>query len=76
MSSQQSIGAKKPSIINGILQNPDKMEKKLRKQHKKNKKTQEQPIVGLSEIFYPDFNDQSNGNFDAVQEFAPDMTAQ
>ena len=54
-----------------LFQNP----KKIKKIHKKNKKTHDQPIVGLSEIFYPDFVDNSQHDFNQ-EESAQDFTAQ
>jgi hypothetical protein len=61
----------KKSIVNGALLQGDKKVKKI---HKKNKKTQDQPIVGLSEIFYPDFPEHSNPDF-SQEANQPDMTA-
>lgn len=67
--SQPTFPLKKSSIVNSLAAKPKKT------QHKKNKKTQDQPIVGLSEIFYPDFGDHSVPDF-GHDENAPDMTAQ
>lgn len=53
-------GTAKKMIVNGTLLGG---EKKVKKIHKKNKKTQDQTIVGLSEIFYPDFPENSNPDF-------------
>ena len=39
------------------------------------KRTQDQPEVGLSEIFYPDFANNSNPDLDLHDENAPDETA-
>lgn len=67
--SQPSFPQKKNSIVNSIATKPKKA------LHRKNKKTQDQHIVGLSEIFYPDFGDHSAPDF-GHDENAPDLTAQ
>lgn len=77
--SQPSVGHKKTSIVHSIFQGMQSIgekEKRSKKQHKKNKRTQDQPIVGLSEIFYPDFANNSNPDLDLHDENAPDETAQ
>lgn len=73
------MGHKKTSMVHSIFQGMQSIgekEKRSKKQHKKNKRTQDQPVVGLSEIFYPDFANNSNPDLDLHDEYAPDETAQ
>ena len=79
--SQPTIGTKKPSIVQGILQGGGNVGMKPKKTHKKNKPTADQPpIVGLSEIFYPNYTQhthQVDNDFSAVleDEQGPDAAA-
>lgn len=77
--SQPSVGHKKTSIVQSIFQGAQAIgdkDKKAKKQHKKNKRTQDEPVVGLSEIFYPDFANNSNPELDLREDDAADEAAQ
>ena len=66
------MNQKKPSIVGGQLQ--VNISTKPKKQHKKNKQTQQ--IVGLSEIFYPGLTKDSHDLSAAFDTAKADSTAE